>query len=58
MASKNFYLTLAGCLSFTAAILHMVIIIGGPDWYRFLVPEKIWLKWPIKDYLGGLYTRY
>ncbi len=29
------YLKLAGILSFIAAVLHVAIIIGGPDWYRF-----------------------
>ena len=28
-------LIIAGCLSFIAAILHIAIVIGGPDWYRF-----------------------
>lgn len=31
----NPYLTLAGVLSSGAAILHLAIIVGGPDWYRF-----------------------
>lgn len=29
------YLKLAGILSFIAAALHVAIVIGGPDWYRF-----------------------
>ena len=28
-------LTLAGTFSLLAAILHLLIILGGPDWYRF-----------------------
>ncbi|MEM1080914.1 MAG: hypothetical protein AAGH65_04965 [Pseudomonadota bacterium] len=28
-------LIVAGCLSFIAAILHIAIVIGGPEWYRF-----------------------
>ena len=28
-------LTIAAGLSFFAALLHIAIIIGGPDWYRF-----------------------
>lgn len=29
------WLTLGGCLSLGAAALHLAIIAGGPDWYRF-----------------------
>lgn len=29
------WLVLAGTLSFIAAALHIAIIFGGPDWYRF-----------------------
>jgi len=28
-------LIIAGALSFLAAVLHVCIAIGGPDWYRF-----------------------
>ena len=28
-------LVLAGCLSSLAALLHLAVIVGGPDWYRF-----------------------
>lgn len=28
-------LTVAGNLSFFAALIHIAIIFGGPDWYRF-----------------------
>lgn len=28
-------LILAGCLSALAALLHVAVIFGGPDWYRF-----------------------
>lgn len=35
MNSENKYLVLAGCSSFSIAFLHIVIIIGGGDWYRF-----------------------
>lgn len=28
-------LILAGCLSALAALLHVAVIVGGPDWYRF-----------------------
>jgi hypothetical protein len=28
-------LFLAGCLSAIAALLHLAVIFGGPDWYRF-----------------------
>lgn len=29
------YLIIGGCLSFIAATLHLAIIIGGPEWFRF-----------------------
>lgn len=29
------YLKIAGLLSFIAALLHVAVIIGGPNWYRF-----------------------
>ena len=29
------YLKLAGALSFIAAAMHLAIIFGGPQWYRF-----------------------
>lgn len=32
---KNQPLTIAGTLSFAAALLHVACIIGGPSWYRF-----------------------
>jgi hypothetical protein len=32
---RNNWLVAGGVLSATAAILHVVIIIGGPAWYRF-----------------------
>lgn len=32
---NNQYLTFAGIGSAIASILHIAIIIGGPDWYRF-----------------------
>lgn len=31
----NFWLLLAGFLTAVAALTHMAVIIGGPDWYRF-----------------------
>ena len=31
----NFWLLLAGLLTAAAALAHVAIIIGGPDWYRF-----------------------
>lgn len=33
---RNRLLTIAGVLSFAAALLHVVTIFGGPDWYRAL----------------------
>lgn len=29
------WLVVAGCLSLAAAAIHVAIIFGGPDWYRF-----------------------
>lgn len=31
----SFWLTIGAWLSFLAAALHVAVIIGGPDWYRF-----------------------
>lgn len=35
MKYKNQYLITGGILSIIAALLHIVIIVGGADWYRF-----------------------
>ncbi|MGM0582696.1 MAG: hypothetical protein ACQETL_18610 [Bacteroidota bacterium] len=32
---KNNYLALAGIGTALASVLHIAIILGGPDWYRF-----------------------
>jgi hypothetical protein len=32
---RNPWLIVAGALSAAAALLHLAIIVGGPDWYRF-----------------------
>jgi hypothetical protein len=32
---RNPWLVVAGMLSLAAALLHLAIIVGGPDWYRF-----------------------
>jgi hypothetical protein len=32
---RNDWLISAGSLSLIAALLHLAIIVGGPDWYRF-----------------------
>ncbi|GAA6139618.1 hypothetical protein NBRC116583_33650 [Arenicella sp. 4NH20-0111] len=29
------FLVVAGLLSFSASIMHLAIIVGGPEWYRF-----------------------
>ncbi|MBN8552625.1 MAG: hypothetical protein J0L52_06990 [Caulobacterales bacterium] len=29
------FLILAGALSLLAALVHLAVIVGGPDWYRF-----------------------
>jgi len=34
-ARRNPWLIAAGCLSAAAALLHLAVIVGGPDWYRF-----------------------
>jgi hypothetical protein len=31
----NRWLVIGGCLSLCAAVLHLAVIAGGPDWYRF-----------------------
>ena len=31
----SYQLIIAGSLSFIASLLHIAIIFGGPDWYRF-----------------------
>lgn len=33
--ATNFWLITGGVLSAIAALMHIAIIIGGPDWYRF-----------------------
>ena len=35
MTQRNSWLVLGGALSVTAALIHLAIIVGGPDWYRF-----------------------
>ena len=35
MTRKNNWLIAGGLLSALAALLHVAVIIGGPDWYRF-----------------------
>jgi hypothetical protein len=35
VSKPNPWLVLGGCLSLTAALLHLAVIVGGPDWYRF-----------------------
>jgi hypothetical protein len=32
---RNPWLIVGGCLSLAAALLHVGVIVGGPDWYRF-----------------------
>jgi hypothetical protein len=32
---NNRWLVVAGALSLAAALLHLAVIVGGPDWYRF-----------------------
>lgn len=33
--ATNKYLMIGGILSMLAALLHVAVIFGGPDWYRF-----------------------
>jgi putative oxidoreductase len=35
MLIENKFLVVAAALSFTAAFLHILVIVGGPEWYRF-----------------------
>ena len=35
MRARNPWLDAGGVLSLIAAILHLAVIAGGPDWYRF-----------------------
>ena len=35
MRPGNPWLILGGALSLAAALLHLAVILGGPDWYRF-----------------------
>ncbi len=35
MKRANWWLVVGGWLSAAAALLHVAVIIGGPDWYRF-----------------------
>ena len=36
MTGRNGWLIIGGGLSLIAALLHLAVIVGGPDWYRFL----------------------
>ena len=40
MKKANKFLLFAGVLSSVAALLHIAIIIGGPQWYRFFGAGK------------------
>jgi hypothetical protein len=33
--ARNPWLIIGGWLSLAAALLHVAVIVGGPDWYRF-----------------------
>ena len=35
MTRRNPWLIVGGSLSLAAALLHLAVIAGGPDWYRF-----------------------
>ena len=35
MTPRNPWLVAGGVLSLAAAVLHLSVIVGGPDWYRF-----------------------
>ncbi len=35
MSARNPWLIVGGWLSTAAALLHVAVIVGGPDWYRF-----------------------
>ena len=36
MTARNPWLVTGGILSALAALLHLAVIAGGPDWYRFV----------------------
>jgi hypothetical protein len=33
---RNTWLVVGGALSAAAALMHLAVIVGGPDWYRFV----------------------
>lgn len=33
--ARNRWLVVGGSLSALAALLHVAVVVGGPDWYRF-----------------------
>jgi hypothetical protein len=35
VSERNPWLIAGGCLSAAAALLHVGVIVGGPEWYRF-----------------------
>lgn len=35
LSQGNIWLIVGGCLSVAASVLHIGVILGGPDWYRF-----------------------
>jgi hypothetical protein len=42
--SANIWLITGGILSAIAAVMHLAIIIGGPDWYRFFGAGEAMVK--------------
>lgn len=45
MFSRKVPLVIAGILCAIGALLHLVTIIGGPDFYRFMGRAREWPKW-------------
>lgn len=49
---SGFWLKVAGVLSAIAALLHVAIIFGGPDWYRFFGAGEVMARAAERGSLG------
>lgn len=71
MNGKNIYLIVGGILSIIAALLHIAIIVGGANWYRFfgageematmaeqgsLIPDMVTFGIAVVLFVWGLYA--
>lgn len=61
--SPNSFLFMAGILSMVAALLHIGIILGGADWYRFfgageemavMAEQGSWIPPVVTLFIGGV----